>query len=142
MTARTFTSPRGVHKPDSEHRLLVFPEPHIRLNRGGEKLESPLERALGWNDDRWDRRHDSGFRPADVAAGVVDGAIGTAGAIATAPFRSDSYAYYNNNGYYNNGHRGGPHQDYAPRNYAALNGFVYQPGTWITAEDGGRHVCQ
>ena len=29
----------------------------------------------------------SGFWPGDVAAGVVGGAIGTAGAIATAPFR-------------------------------------------------------
>jgi hypothetical protein len=38
----------------------------------------------------------SGFPPADFAAGVVGGAIGTAGAIATAPFRpftGDSYAY-------------------------------------------------
>ena len=42
--------------------------------------------------------HNSGFWPADVAAGVVGGAIGTAGAIATAPFRNDAYAY--NDGYY------------------------------------------
>jgi hypothetical protein len=102
-----------------------------------------------WNDNGWDRRYDSGFWPADVAAGVVGGAIGTAGAIATAPFRGDSYAYYNDNsdvyyndGYYNNGYRGGPHQDYAPRNYGALNGFVCQPGTWLTGEDGRQHPCQ
>src|ERR1700704_3173584 len=57
----------------------------------------------GWNDNRWDRR-DSGFWPGDVAAGVVGGAVGTAGAIATAPFRgSESYAYYDNP----NGHRRG-----------------------------------
>ena len=37
----------------------------------------------------------SGFWPADVAAGVVAGAVGTAAAIATAPFR-DAYAYYGN----------------------------------------------
>jgi hypothetical protein len=36
----------------------------------------------------------SGFWPGDVAADVVAGAIGTADAIATAPFRGDSYAYY------------------------------------------------
>src|SRR4030088_1022773 len=47
------------------------------------------------NDTRRDRRYDSGFWPADVAAGVVGGAVGTAAAIATAPFRNDSYAYYN-----------------------------------------------
>jgi hypothetical protein len=34
----------------------------------------------------------SGFWPADVAAGVVVGTVGTAAAIATAPYR-DSYAY-------------------------------------------------
>jgi hypothetical protein len=32
-------------------------------------------------------RDSTGFWPGDVAAGVVGGAIGTAGAIATAPFR-------------------------------------------------------
>ena len=32
------------------------------------------------------------FLPADVAAGVVGGAIGTAGAIATAPFLYQGYA--------------------------------------------------
>jgi hypothetical protein len=84
----------------------------------------------GWSDNRWDRRYDSGFWPADVAAGVVGGAIGTAGAIATAPFRSDSYAYYNN------GYRG--YDD----SYAARNGFVCQPGTWFKGEDGRRHLCQ
>jgi hypothetical protein len=98
----------------------------------------------GWNDNRWDRRYDSGFWPADVAAGVVGGAIGTAGAIATAPFRRDSYAYYNDDsyGYYNNGYRGGPRQGSVPQNYAALNGFACQPGTWFKGEDGRRHICQ
>ncbi len=97
-----------------------------------------------WNDDRWDRRYDSGFWPADVAAGVVGGAIGTAGAIATAPFRGDSYAYYNDDsyGYYNNGYRGGPKQGYAPQRYATLSGFACQPGTWFKGEDGRRHFCQ
>jgi hypothetical protein len=82
-----------------------------------------------WNDNRWDR-HDTGFWPADVAAGVVGGAIGTAGAIATAPFRAaDSYAYYNNGYRYDEG-------------YAARNGLVCRPGTWFKGEDGRRHLCQ
>jgi hypothetical protein len=109
-----------------------------------------------WNDNRWERR-DSGFWPVDVAAGVVGGVVGTAAAIATAPFRDDSYAYYNhnsygyynnsyyNNGYYNNVYRGGPHQSYAPQSYAqsygAWNGFACQPGTWFRGEDGRRHPC-
>ena len=89
--------------------------------------------------------YDSGFWPGDVAAGGVGGAIGTAGAIATAPLRAaDSYAYYNGDSYayHNNGYRGGPHQSYVPQSYAALNGFVCQPGTWFKGEDGLMHPCQ
>lgn len=109
----------------------------------------------GWRDSRsdngWDRRHDSGFWPADAAAGVAGAAIGTAGAIASAPFRDDSYAYYNDNsyGYDDNTYRGGPHQSYAPQqnyapqqSYGQLNGFVCQPGTWFKGEDGRQHPCQ
>jgi len=86
-----------------------------------------------WNDNSWDRR-DSGFWPADVAAGVVGGAVGTAAAIATSPFRGDAYAYYNNGPGYN----GPGYND----SYAARNGFVCQPGTWFKGEDGRRHLCQ
>ena len=71
----------------------------------------------------------SGFWPGDVAAGVVGGAIGTAGAIATAPFRNDVYAY--NDGYYGRGY------------YRGYNsGFVCQPGTTFWGEDSRRHICQ
>jgi hypothetical protein len=69
---------------------------------------------------------DSGFWPADVAAGFVGGAVGTAGAIATAPFRSDRYAY--NDGYY--------------QRYHGPNGFACQPGTTFPGEDGRTHLCQ
>ena len=58
----------------------------------------------------------SGFWPADVAAGVVGGAVGTAAAIAAYPL-------------------GG--EDYARR-----NGFVCVPGTLFRGEDGRRHLCQ
>lgn len=74
------------------------------------------------------QRH-SGFGPGEVAAGVVGGAINTAGAIATAPFRSDVYAY--NDGYDGRRYYGG---------YS--NGFVCQPGTMFWGEDGRRHICQ
>jgi hypothetical protein len=107
----------------------------------------------GWSNGRGndsyasnDGRRDSGFWPGDVAADVVggavataDAAVNTAGAIATAPFHGDSYAYYNdgyNNGWngYNNGWQG--------QTYAERNGFVCQPGTWFKGEDGRRHICQ
>jgi hypothetical protein len=56
----------------------------------------------------------SGFWPGDVAAGIVGGAIGTAGAIATAPFGAGPYAYYN-----------GP---YPGERYGYRNGFACAPG--------------
>ena len=88
-----------------------------------------------WNDNRWDRRHDQGFWPADAAAGVAGAAIGTAGAIATAPFRDDFYAYDNDEGRQQLPRRG-------QQSYAERNGFVCQPGTWFKGEDGRRHPCQ
>jgi hypothetical protein len=107
----------------------------------------------GWNNNGWnnnyawnDNRRDSGFWPGDVAAGVVggavataDAAVNTAGAIATAPFRGDSYAYYNNG--YDNGSNG-YNNSWQGQSYAERNGFVCQPGTWFKGEDGRRHICQ
>ena len=72
--------------------------------------------------------HDNGFWPGEVAAGVVGGAIGTAGVV-TAPFRNDSYAY--NDGYYGRSYYRGYN-----------NGFVCEPGTMFRGEDGRRHICQ
>jgi hypothetical protein len=77
----------------------------------------PAYRRSGtWQNsyNRWD--DDSGFWPADVAAGVVGGAVGTAAAIATAPIGGDAYA--------------------------RRNGFVCTPGTWFRGADGRRHLCQ
>jgi hypothetical protein len=99
------------------------------------------------NDNNgWNNRPDSGFWPGDVAAGVVggalataDAAVNTAGAIATAPFRGDSYAYYN--GGSNNGWNG-DNNGWNGQSYAERNGFVCQPGTWFRGEDGRQHPCQ
>lgn len=68
------------------------------------------------------------FGPGAFAAGVVGGTIGTAAAIASAPF-TDSYAYY-----------GGGYDDRS--SYARRNGFVCEPGTWFRGEDGLLHPCQ
>lgn len=68
-----------------------------------------------WNDNRWDRRYDRRFGPGEVAVGVAGAAIGTAGAIATAPFHGDSYAYYNDNSYrYDTTYRGGAPPELCP----------------------------
>jgi hypothetical protein len=74
------------------------------------------------------RGHD-GYRdrgPVDAAAGIAGFAVGTAAAIATAPFR-DSYAYVNGYGY---------------DGYARRNGFACQPGAWFRGDDGRRHLCE
>ena len=60
---------------------------------------------------------------------MVGGAIGTAGAIATAPFRNDVYAY--NDGYYGR------------RTYGGYNsGFVLSARNVVPGADGRRHICQ
>lgn len=83
----------------------------------------------GDRNDDWNRSR-TGFWPTDVAGGVAGAAIGTAGAIATAPFRSwdNSYAYDN--------------RGWDTRTYAQRNGFVCTPGTWFKGTDGRRHICQ
>ena len=65
--------------------------------------------------NRWDDR-DRALGPAEIAAGVVGGAVGTAAAIATAPIGGDEYA--------------------------RRNGFICIPGTLFRGEDGRRHICQ
>jgi hypothetical protein len=79
------------------------PQHHAANSTGVKKMKKMQQSrlnergALARQDRLEDRRSSSGFWPADVAAGVVGGAIGTAGAIAAAPFtpfRGDSYAYY------------------------------------------------
>lgn len=72
----------------------------------------------------------SGFWPLDAAGAAAGAAVGTAGAIATAPFRAmdNSYAYDN--------------RGWDRRSYAQRNGFVCTPGTWFKGEDGRRHMCQ
>ncbi|MBR1172137.1 hypothetical protein ACNJYD_15190 [Bradyrhizobium sp. DASA03005] len=89
-----------------------------------------------WNND-WNRSP-TGFWPTDVAAGVAGAAIGTAGAIATAPFRAwdNSYAYDNS------WDRGWNNRSWDTRTYAQRNGFVCTPGTWFKGADGRRHICQ
>ncbi|MHC4042799.1 hypothetical protein [Bradyrhizobium sp. 23AC] len=90
-----------------------------------------------WNND-WNRSR-TGFWPTDVAAGVAGAAIGTAGAIASAPFRAwdNSYAYDNS---WDN--RGWDNRGWDTRTYAQRNGFVCTPGTWFKGADGRRHICQ
>jgi BA14K-like protein len=88
----------------------------------------PDRQGYGYRDNRAYR--DDGFGPVDAAAGIVDGAVNTAGAIATAPFRAmegdDSYAMT----------QGDP--NYCAQRYRS---FDPQSGTFM-GYDGRRHPCQ
>jgi hypothetical protein len=89
------------------------------------------ERGALARQDRLEDRRSSGFWPADVAAGVVGGAIGTAGAIAAAPFtpfRGASFAYYRDSA--------------SGRGYIAdANGPKCLPGQ-VTTINGQKMRCQ
>ena len=72
--------------------------------------------------------------PAQAAGNVVGGAVATAGAIATAPFRAADNSY---NNYYGYGYGG---RDW--KTYAAHNGLSCTPGTTFKGPDGKKHLCQ
>lgn len=76
--------------------------------RRGQNQRRQVSYNNGYNNGS--DRLDTGFWPADAAANVVGGAVDTAGAIATAPFRGDTYARNDNsynNGWNNNGRNNG-----------------------------------
>lgn len=79
----------------------------------------------------------SGFWPGDVAAGVVGAAVGTAGAIATAPFRNgyayDRYAYYNEPAY--------DDSYYVERRVSRRPACGIQPGATYMGPDGRWYPC-
>lgn len=119
-----------------------------------------------WNNRNWDNNRGSGFWPAGVVGGAVgtagaiaSGAANTAGSIATAPFGGpyrDNYAYradgYRTTGYRDSYAFGG--QGYTDtydykgvaipysESYAARNGFTCQPGTVFRAANGQPTICQ
>ena len=71
--------------------------------------------------------------PGQVAGNVVGGAVATAGAIATAPFR----AFDNSYNYYGYGYGG---RDW--KTYAAHNKLACTPGATFKGPDGKQHPCQ
>ena len=70
--------------------------------------------------------------PVGAAGAVVGGAVATAGAIATAPFRA-----FDNNNYYGYGYGGR-----GWKTYAAHNNLACTPGTTFRGADGKQHLCQ
>ena len=91
------------------------------------------------------RHTNRGFWPGEVAAGVVGGAIGTAGAIASAPFRAfdNSYAYYDNNYPYSDNAGYPNNKEYGYRiSRNDLSGPICAPGTFVRGDDGLMYRCQ
>jgi hypothetical protein len=72
--------------------------------------------------------------PVGAAGAVVGGAVATAGAIATAPFRAFDNSYNNYHGY---GYGG---RDW--KTYAARNSLACTPGTTFRGADGQQRLCQ
>ena len=74
--------------------------------------------------------------------GIVIVVVGTAAAVASAPFRGwdNSYAYDNSGGYAGGRSEMGWYGNWDT--YAARNGIVCRPGTWYKGADGLQHICQ
>jgi hypothetical protein len=90
---------------------------HARTMRSGDRLARRGERDSNWN-------HRSGFWPAATAGAIAGGAIATADAIATAPFRG---------GYYDNSYSGRYDRPYG--DVAYRSGYRYG-GTYASMDEG------
>ena len=116
---------------------------HIKGSKTLAKNQSHMQRHAAYRGERFRStnaaltREDQYRRPVGpvgAAGAVVGGAVATAGAIATAPFRAFDDNY---NNYYGYGHGG---SDW--KTYAARNGLACTPGTMVRGEDGLQHRCQ
>ncbi|QOZ70130.1 hypothetical protein [Bradyrhizobium arachidis] len=116
----------------------------LNAGAGSPYATSRQERQYRRTAYRQQNRNDSGFWPVDTAGAVAGAAVGTAAAVATAPFRGwgNSYAYDTSGGYNGNYNRGEMGWYGNWDTYAARNGIVCRPGTWVKGEDGRRHICQ
>ena len=97
----------------------------------GERVRNANAALTSERGDRWNRR---AAAPGVVAGNVVGGAVATAGAIATAPFRAWDNSY---NNYYGYGYGG---RDW--KTYAAHNALACTPGTTFRGADGRQQPCQ
>jgi hypothetical protein len=114
----------------------------VKGSRTLAKSQSRMQRHVAYRGERFRSsnaavtREDRDRRPmgpVGAAGAVVGGAVATAGAIATAPFR----AFDDNNNYYGYGYGG---RDW--KTYAAHNGLACTPGTTFRGADGRQRLCQ
>lgn len=142
VLAQGTTQPRAGKHMKSSHMKQPASKKQMKHHARASRVSGD---RVAYQDRGWDNRN-TGFWPGNVVAGAVGTAgavaataVGTAGAIATAPFGGpyrDSYAY--GPGYVDTYSYNGIAMPYSA-NYAARNGFVCQPGTFIK---GTRTLCQ
>lgn len=99
---------------------------HPNMGRSERRMVRDRDANIGIDRDFGDRRYGSntGFFPLDAATGIVGGAVGTAGAIATAPFggwNNDSWNNGYDNGYARAGSNGRYNRVGYRDSYAAVN---------------------
>jgi len=116
---------------------------HIKGSKTLAKNQSHMQRHAAYRGERFRSTNAASTRedqyrrpvgPVGAAGAVVGGAVATAGAIATAPFRAFDDSY---NNYYGYGYGG---RDW--KTYAAHNGLACTPGTMFKGPDGQQHLCQ
>jgi hypothetical protein len=119
--AQALAGPLG---PGSRYGLEPEPGPVVGQGYGPEQGA-----AFGPRYGHYYDENDTGFAPFDAAAGIVDGAVNTAGAIVTAPFRAldgpGSFAMM------------GGDASYCAQRYRS---FDPRSGTYLGL-DGHRHRC-
>jgi hypothetical protein len=107
------------------------------------KNQSHMQRRAAYRGERFrsthaavtaEERYRRPMGPVGAAGAAVGGAVATAGAIATAPFRAFDDSQ---NNYYGYGYGG---RDW--KTYAAHNGLACTPGTTVRGADGRQHRCQ
>lgn len=102
------------------------------------QTRSPMESRAAYSGQGVARdQYGRPLGPVGAAGAVVGGAVATAGAIATAPFRAFDNSYNDYNNYYGYGYGGRDWKTYATRNSLACT-----PGTMFKGPDGRQHPCQ
>lgn len=122
---------RETSQNTSQLKKQQMKNPNVRTSNRGYRANGGYDDRMGFNDGYNRSNTGTGFFPIDAAAGIVGGAVNTAGAIASAPFGDDNYA--NNDGYRTNdgyGVNGGYRDSFAQvNNSGRVGAFATAPYT-------------
>ena len=97
ILATALATPAMSQEATQEPGMIGFTYPNSNYLRGGYGVRTPSRYDYSYYGPRVHYGYGPG--PVGLAAGVVAGAVGTAAAIAGAPY-VDSYAYYDEPGYW------------------------------------------